>query len=112
MSGMIPPIPSEVQLSPGLSHGQRKILGEEARMLGVVEVTKPSSSGEKASASGEELEMKRLTKTMISGRKSALNFPKKKKKKKSFDREIVIIYSRENYQVLCWICVYFAKSFS
>jgi hypothetical protein len=82
MSGMIPPIPSEVQLSPGLSHGQRKILGEEARMLGVVEVTKPSSSGEKASASGEELEMKRLTKTMISGRKSALNFPKKKKKKK------------------------------
>ena len=77
MSGMIPPIPSEVPLAPGLSHGQRKILGEEARMLGVVEVTKPSSNGEKASASGEELEMKRVTKTMISCRKSALNFPKK-----------------------------------
>jgi hypothetical protein len=81
MSGMIPPIPSEVPLAPGLSHGQRKILGEEARMLGVVEVTKPSSSGEKASASGEELEMKRVTKTMISCCKSALNFPKKTKKK-------------------------------
>jgi hypothetical protein len=83
MSGMIPPIPSEVPLAPGLSHGQRKILGEEARMLGVVEVTKPSSSGEKASASGEELEMKRVTKTMISCCKSALNFPKKTKKKKT-----------------------------
>jgi hypothetical protein len=43
----IPPIPSEVPLAPGLSRGERRILGEEVRMLGVVAVTKSRSSGER-----------------------------------------------------------------
>ncbi len=37
-------------------------------MLAVVEVKKPSSSGERASASGENLEMKTVRKTTISYR--------------------------------------------
>ena len=77
MIPMIPPIPGEVPLSQDYRVGQRRIREEEARMLGVVKVTKPSSSGEKATASGEKLEMNRVRKTMISCRKSALNFPKK-----------------------------------
>jgi hypothetical protein len=75
MIPMIPPIPSEVPLAPGLSRGERRILGEEVRILGVVEVTKPSSSGERASASGEKLEMKRVRKTTISYRKSPHEYP-------------------------------------
>lgn len=75
MIPMIPPIPSEMPLAPGLSRGERRILGEEVRMLGVVEVTKPSSSGERASASGEKLETKKVRKTAISYRKSPHEYP-------------------------------------